>query len=95
MPRTECIVCQRVFEKEWIVSFDLDEVYAIQKAEDMICSDKCQKVYEQTWANKKDFCFECGKKVKEEDIAAWRDSYEVKTVHPICEDCLYGQYESL
>jgi len=88
MPETECIVCQRMFEKELVVSLKLDEEYLLQKAEDMICSDECWEIYRETWINKKEFCFKCGKKVDEGESVAWQDDYKKMEVHPICQVCL-------
>jgi len=85
--KLECQVCKKMFNKEQYVALKASEEHCIMQVEDMICSDKCKKRYDLTWANKKDFCGECGEKVKESEINGYYDIYDFGLVLPVCKKC--------
>ncbi len=55
------------------------------RAEDMICSKKCEEIFKETWKNADKNC-KCGK-----EATIHFDDYKTKTVKSFCEGCFYRE----
>ena len=84
-----CVVCENIFEKDLIVGRKLDEDNIVHRASDLICGNRCRKIYDETESNKSDTCLECGKKPKSEEIGVWSLNFKKRISNPTCKGCLY------
>ena len=85
----ECMVCLKMFTRSPPKATYKKGNYEVISSEDMICSEKCRQIHEQTMNNEQRHCYYCKRKLGKKEERAWHTNYEKRIAMPICDKCLY------